>query len=308
MPIDLLLTNCAQIVTCAGPSKPRRGASMQELGIIEIGAVAVDGGQIVSVGATDDLLDRYEAVQTIDCSGRALIPGFIDCHTHTVFGGDRVQEFEMRIGGASYMEIMAAGGGIASTMRQTRAADEDALFIQAMQRLDEMLACGSTTVEIKTGYGLDLASELKMLRVIDRLSREHPCTIVPTFLGAHTVPPEYKYFPEKYVDLIIEEMLPAAVNWYQSSSFAEKNIPLFADVFCEEHAFDVPQSRRILSKAKELGLLLKIHVDQFNELGGLQMALDLGAVSVDHLDVTGLRSIEALANSNTLCALTGGKF
>jgi imidazolonepropionase len=273
---------------------------MQEVGIIENGAIAIDSGQVVAVGRVVDLAAGFDAGQTIDCTGHAVVPGFVDCHTHTVFGGDRVHEFEMRIGGADYMEIMAAGGGITSTMRHTRAADEDALFVQAMQRLDEMLALGSTTVEIKSGYGLDLQTELKMLRVIDRLAREHPCTIVPTFLGAHTLPPEYKDMPGQYMRLVIEEMLPAVTAWYARSWFAGENIPMFCDVFCEDHAFDVAQSRQILAAAWELGLRPKIHVDQFNELGGLAMALELGAVSVDHLDVTGPAGIDLLAQSETI--------
>lgn len=300
MSIQLLLTNCAQIVTCRGSQKPLRGQEMQALVIIENGAIAIDEGKIAAVGPVEEIVAKYVAVEVLDCRGRAVIPGFVDCHTHTVFGGDRVNEFEMRIGGASYMEIMAAGGGILSTMRQTREADEDALFSLAKARLDAMLALGSTTVEIKTGYGLDLPTELKMLRVIERLADAHPCTIVPTFLGAHTVPPEFQDEPEGYVRLVIEAMLPAVWSWYEESTFARKKIPLFCDVFCEDHAFNVAQSAKILARARELGFKLKIHVDQFNELGGLEMALALGAVSVDHLDVTGEKSMAGLAQMHTV--------
>ena len=301
MPIDLLLTHCSQIATCVAAGGPRRGLEMQDVGSIVDGAIAITDGRILAVGSSDELAASFTATQTIDCTGHAVVPGFVDCHTHTVFGGDRVHEFEMRIGGATYMEIMAAGGGIISTMQQTRAADEEKLFVLAKQRLDEMLSFGSTTVEIKTGYGLDLATELKMLRVIDRLDREHPCTVVPTFLGAHTVPPEYQTEADRYVRLVIDEMLPAVAAWYASSSFVEINTPLFCDVFCEDHAFNVEQSRQILTAAKGLGLRIKIHVDQFNELGGLEMAVELGAISTDHLDVTGQGSIDLLANSDTIC-------
>ena len=234
----------------------------------------------------------YEARQTIDARGKAVCPGFVDSHTHTVYGGDRAHEFELRIKGASYMEIMAAGGGIVSTMRHTREASVDELAASARKRLDEMLALGSTTVEIKTGYGLDTATELKMLRVIEQLAQSHPCDIVPTFLGAHTAPPEYKDDTDGYTQLVIKEMLPEVVNWYYQSYFAANDVPLFIDVFCEDHAFDVEQSRRILQAGLDAGLKAKIHVDQFNSFGGVTMALELGAISVDHLDVTGQDEIE----------------
>lgn len=301
MPIDLLLTHCSQVVTCTGAIGPRRGSEMQDVGSIADGAVAIADGQILAVGNSDELANKFDSNNAIDCTGHAVVPGFVDCHTHTVFGGDRVHEFEMRIGGATYMEIMAAGGGIISTMQHTRATAENLLYALAERRLDEMLAFGSTTVEIKTGYGLDLATELKMLRIIERLDHEHLCTIVPTFLGAHTVPPEYQDAPDQYVRLVIDEMLPVVVEWYAGSSFAAKGTPLFCDVFCEDHAFNVEQSRQILTAAKNLGLRPKIHVDQFNELGGVEMAVELGAISADHLDVTGPASIEMLSKSDTIC-------
>lgn len=299
--IDLLLTNSPQIAACPGQQGPRRGRAMRDVGLIQDGAVAIADGRIVAVGHSADLIARFNARETIDCRGRAIVPGFVDCHTHTVFGGDRVHEFEMRIGGATYMEIMAAGGGILSTMQHTRAADEETLLASARRRLDEMLASGSTTIEIKTGYGLDSQTELKMLRVIERLDQIHPCTLVPTFLGAHTVPPEYQQDPEQYVQLVIGEMLPEVAKWYANSAFARQGIPIFCDVFCEDHAFDLSQSRRILTAAKELGFQLKIHVDQFNDLGGVEMAVELGAISADHLDVTDQARINLLARSETIC-------
>ena len=298
--IDLLILNAAQVATCAGGGEPKRGAAMQDAGLVENGAVAVDGGLIIAVGNSAELLAQFQARESIDASGKAVCPGFVDPHTHTVFGGDRVFEFELRIKGASYMEIMAAGGGIVSTMRHTREASVDELVASAAGRLDEMLALGSTTVEIKTGYGLDLAGELKMLAVIAQLDQCHPCDIVPTFLGAHTVPPEYKENAEGYVDLVIEEMVPAAAEWYRNSHFAAKGTPFFIDVFCEDHAFDVEQSRRVLQAGIDAGMQAKIHADQFNSLGGVPMAVALGAVSADHLDVSGPAEIEALAQSNTV--------
>ncbi|MFN2125713.1 MAG: imidazolonepropionase, partial [Candidatus Promineifilaceae bacterium] len=284
---------------------PKRGAAMQNLnlipsGLMENGAVAIDGGVITAVGSSAELQARFQPAAIIDAAGKAVCPGFVDPHTHTVFAGDRAHEFELRIKGATYMEIMAAGGGILSTMRHTRAASVDELVALAARRLDEMLALGSTTVEIKTGYGLDLDTELKMLEVIARLDQEHPCDIVPTFLGAHTVPPEFGANAEGYVDLVVQEMVPAAAEWYQNSHFAAQETPFFIDVFCEDHAFTVDQSRRILSAGIEAGMQAKIHVDQFNALGGLSMAVELGAVSADHLDYSSPDEIKILAASDTI--------
>ena len=302
--IDLLILNAAQVVTCAG-NGPKRGAAMQNLnlipsGLMENGAVAIDGGVITAVGSSAELQARFQPAAIIDAAGKAVCPGFVDPHTHTVFAGDRAHEFELRIKGATYMEIMAAGGGILSTMRHTRAASVDELVALAARRLDEMLVLGSTTVEIKTGYGLDLDTELKMLEVIARLDQEHPCDIVPTFLGAHTVPPEFGGNAEGYVDLVVQEMVPAAAEWYQNSHFAAQETPFFIDVFCEDHAFTVDQSRRILSAGIEAGMQAKIHVDQFNALGGLSMAVELGAVSADHLDYSSPDEIKILAASDTI--------
>jgi len=297
---DLLLLNAAQVVTCASPDGPKRGAGLQDVGLIEEGAVAVRDELIVAVGKTAELTSTVNARQSLDLSGHALCPGLVDPHTHVVFGGDRVHEFEMRIRGASYMEIMAAGGGIVSTMRHTREASEAELVAATRKRLDEMLALGTTAVEIKSGYGLDTATELKMLRVIEQLDLSHPCTLMPTFLGAHTFPPEYKNDPDGYVDLVIDEMIPAVGGWYAQSHFPQQNRPLFIDVFCEDHAFDVAQSRRILGAGQAAGMAAKIHVDQFNSLGGTQMAVEIGAVTADHLDVTGDDGLQALANSDTI--------
>jgi imidazolonepropionase len=295
--IDLLIHSAAQAATCAAPDGPKRGAALADAGLIHNAALAIHDGRIVEVGDSDALRARYTARQSIDAGGKALCPGLVDCHTHTVYGGDRVHEFELRIQGASYMEIMAAGGGIVSTMRHTRLASEEALVESATQRLDAMLALGSTTVEIKTGYGLDTAGELKMLRVIEQLARTHVCDIVPTFLGAHAVPPEYAGDAEGYCRLVIEEMLPAVAAWRQSSVFAETGAPCFIDVFCEDHAFDVAQSERILQAGLDAGLAAKIHVDQFHALGGLSMAARLGVTSADHLDVSRPDEIDALART-----------
>ncbi|MCO5204728.1 MAG: imidazolonepropionase [Anaerolineae bacterium] len=302
--VDLIVYNTSQLLTM--PSQdggPQRRAVMGNLGAVANGAVAIQDGLIVAVGDSADILAAYSAERTIDAQGNAVIPGLIDCHTHAIYGGDRAHEFEMRIQGATYMDIMAAGGGIVSTMQNTRDADEDELAAAAQKRLDEMLHLGTTTVEIKSGYGLNLATELKMMRVMERLNSVVSAEIVPTFLGAHTVPPEYKGNADGYVDLVVDEMIPAVTDWFAQSQFAADGSPLFIDVFCEDHAFDIAQTKRILRAGQAAGMGVKIHVDQFNALGGLPLALELGATSADHLEVTRGAAIGRIAASNTVAVL-----
>jgi imidazolonepropionase len=226
-----------------------------------------------------------------------VCPGFVDPHTHLVWVGDRAGEFEQRIAGATYMEIMAAGGGIMSTVRATRAASVAALMAETRPRLDRMLAHGSTTIEVKTGYGLETATELRQLEAIVALDRVHPATLVPTFLGAHAIPAEYKPYSDAYVDLVADEMLPAVAE--KSHMLGLAQLP-FVDVFCEDGAFTLAQSRRILETAQHLGFPLKIHVDEFAPLGGTQLAVELGAVSADHLVTTPPAEIAALGASDTV--------
>jgi imidazolonepropionase len=206
----------------------------------------------------------------------------------------------MRIKGATYMEIMEAGGGIVSSARAVRAASIDQLVDETLPRLDTMLSFGTTTLEVKTGYGLDEDSELKLLKAIETLAKRHPCTLVPTFLGAHAIPQEYKSKPERYVRIVIEKMLPHAAAWYEESLFKQQDIPFYCDVFCEQNAFTLDQSRRILEAGLLLGLGAKIHADEFTSLGGVRLAVELNAVSVDHLDVTTAVERDLLANSNTI--------
>jgi imidazolonepropionase len=295
--VELLVHSANQV--CVVPPHdggPQRGAGLGDLGLIEDGAVAADGGLIVAVGPTEQLRAAYNARGVIDASGKVVMPGFVDPHTHLVWAGDRANEFEMRIAGATYMDIMAAGGGIVSTVRATRAASVDQLVAQARPRLDRMLALGSTTVEVKSGYGLDTASELKILDATLQLDAQHPVDLVPTFLGAHAVPPGYKGRTDDYVSLVVEEMLPAVRQWSQ-----DKDVPPpFADVFCEEGAFDLAQSRRVLERARELGFPLKIHADEFAGLGGTALAVELGATSADHLVCTPQADIEALGRGETI--------
>ena len=341
MKVDLLIDNCGQLVTLAGPagaSGPRRGAEMRELGLIENGAVAVAGGQIVETGASRDLRARYQAHTRIDAGARAVVPGFVDPHTHLPWAGDRAAEFEMRIGGATYMQIMAAGGGIVRTVSDTRAATLSELVGETRARLARMLAHGTTTAEAKTGYGLDVADELKQLEAIaalqtaalhaaasdgeqadaspealgDRAAHtgEPPVDLVPTFLGAHAVPAEYAGRPDEYVDLIVQEMLPAVrAKWQTLRLGFPAGWPIFCDVFCEAGAFDLAQSSRILRAAQELGFGLKLHVDEFAPLGGTPLAVELGAISADHLVTTPAEHLALLAASSTIgVALPGTPF
>ncbi|MCC7306548.1 MAG: imidazolonepropionase, partial [Acidobacteria bacterium] len=297
---DLLIHNIGQLVTCRSENGPKRGSAMHDVGIINDGAAVITGGMVAAVGTNEEIRDAFTANETIDAEGRMVCPGFVDPHTHIVYAGDRLNEFELKIKGAEYLEILAAGGGILSTVANTRSASEDELVELGRERLDKMLACGTTTAEIKTGYGLDLESELKMLRVIERLDREHAIDIVPTFLAAHTVAPEFKGDADGYVDLVCREMLPAAWQWYSGSCFVEKGKPFFCDVFTEQNSFDRGQTEKILDAARSLGFGLKAHVDQFTNLGGSRLAIEKGAASIDHLDAISEEEIELLAASETV--------
>ena len=301
MNVDLLITHASQLLTIpAHAGGPQRGDRLGDLAIVEDGALAVANGSIVDLGPTVDLIAKYQATQVIDAGGRVVMPGFVDPHTHVVFAGDRASEFERRIAGATYMEIMNAGGGIMSTVRATRAARADELADQTRARLDRMLAHGTTTAEAKTGYGLDTATELKLLDVIARLDTEHPIDLVPTFLGAHAIPAEYAGRENAYTDLVVNEMLPAV------SSLIPHPSSFFVDVFCEHGAFTLEQTRRILEKAKELGFALKIHVDEFEPLGSARLGVELGAISVDHVVTTPPDEIELLGKSNTIAVSLPG--
>ena len=285
---DLIIEHAAQVMTCAS-NVPKRGAAMQDVGLIADGAVVVKDGRILAVGTSTELAKKYTAKQTIDATGKVICPGFVDPHTHVVYAGNRLDEFEQRIRGATYLEIMAAGGGIVSTMRATRQASLAELVEDTLPRLAMMLQLGTTTAEVKTGYGLDLESELKMLEAIAALDLAQPTGLVPTFMPAHAIPPEFNGRADAYVDWVVEEMIPAAADWHKNSHFAKENRPLFCDVFCEQNAFDVAQSRRVLQAGLAHGLPPKIHADEFTSLGGVGLAVELGATSVDHLDVTTAR-------------------
>ncbi|MCC6190211.1 MAG: imidazolonepropionase [Anaerolineales bacterium] len=293
---DLLVHSAAQLLTLAGG--PQRGARLGNLGLIEDGALAIAAGRIVAVGPTRAVRAQVRSRAELDARGQVALPGFVDPHTHVVWAGDRANEFEQRLAGRTYMEIMAAGGGIMSTVRQTRAASVAELAAATRPRLRQMLAHGTTTVEAKTGYGLETEAELRQLDAIELLAVEGPWTLVPTFIGAHAVPAEYAGRAEAYVDLVVDEMLPAAAG--RLPRWAARNLPVFCDVFCEDGAFTVAQSRRILERARALGFSLKIHADEFVGLGGTALAVELGAASADHLVQTPAADIAALGRGETV--------
>ncbi|KPL24148.1 MAG: imidazolonepropionase [Anaerolineae bacterium SM23_84] len=296
--VDLVVHGAGQLLTLGGDG-PRSGEAMRQLGLIPDGAVAIADGRVVATGTTSDVESRYCARRDIDAAGRVVLPGLVDAHTHPVFAGSRQDEFERRIAGATYLEIMAAGGGIMSTVRATRAATVSQLVEEAQPRLARMLAHGTTTAEAKTGYGLTTADELKCLEAIRQLSDLQPVELVPTFLGAHAVPDEYAGRAEEYASLVINEMLPAVCQTSQLPA-------LFCDVFCDEGAFDLLQTRRIMVAAKKWGLGLKVHADEFAHLGSVPLAAALGAVSVEHLLHTPRSELEAAATAGLIAVLLPG--
>jgi imidazolonepropionase len=292
----MLIHSATQLLALAGP--PQRGQSLGDLGLISDGAVLVSNGKIVALGASDELLQTYPDEDRLDASGKVVMPGFVDPHTHAIWAGDRSAEFELRLQGKSYLDILQAGGGILATMLATRAASIEELVAQTRPRLETMFRHGSTTIEVKTGYGLETESELRMLEALLTLEQEVLAELVITFLGAHAIPPEYAGDSDGYTDLLCQEMLPVVHGWWKANA-AVRPLP-FVDVFCETGAFSLEQSRRILAKARELGFPLKIHADEFDNLGGATLAAELGAVSADHLVATSTGDIQRLAESETV--------
>jgi imidazolonepropionase len=293
----MLIHSAAQLLTLAG--SPQRGLELGRLGIIEDGAVLMRDEKIVAVGKTADLRAAHPHEPTLDASGCVILPGFVDPHTHLIWGGDRAAEFEMKMAGAKYLDILAAGGGIISTVRATRTASIETLIAQTRPRLLRMFAHGTTTAEAKTGYGLQTATELRLLKALLALDDESPLDLAITFLGAHAIAPEFKGDPQGYTDLICETMLPLVQQWWQTHAPRRQNLP-FVDVFCEDQAFNLAQSRQILEKARALGFPLKIHADEFDNLGGAALAVELGAASADHLVKTSAADIAALGQSDTV--------
>jgi len=292
----MLLHSASQLLTLAGG--PQRGPELGRLAIIPDGAVLLQGENIVAVGPTASLRRTYSAEPALDLTGKVLLPGFVDPHTHLVWVGDRAAEFELRLQGKSYIEIMAAGGGIVSTVRATRQASLAELVTQSHSRAEGMFRHGTTTAEAKTGYGLELSTELRQLQALLALDALGPLEIAPTFLGAHALPPEYQGNPEGYTRLVCQEMLPGVRAWWQVQG-GSRPLP-FVDVFCEVGAFSLAQSQRILETARSLGFPLKIHADEFESLGGARLAAQLGAISADHLVKTPPGDLQALAQSETV--------
>ena len=296
--MTLAIINCAQVVTLAGPARPRVGPEMREPGIVAPGALFVRDGLIEQVGTTDQIDRLVDAdCEVIDAGGRIVLPGFVDAHTHPVFAGTRVDEFEQRIEGATYQEIAARGGGIQSTVNRTRAASLDELVAAGKRYATWFLRGGTTTIEAKSGYGLSLEDEIKMLRAIRRLDEETPLRYVPTFLGAHSVPPEYRARRSEYVALLVDEMLP---------QIAQQKLAEFCDVFCEENVFTTDEAWRILSAARCHGLGLRIHADQLSLGGGAKLAAELETITADHLEHTDADGIAALKSAGVQPVLLPG--
>ena len=294
---SLLFVNAKQVVTCRGPARARRGAELGELEVLGNAAVATRGDRIAAVGPRDDLERRFSGATHIDCGGGVLAPAFVDSHTHAVFGAPRSNEHEMRAAGLDYMEIAKRGGGIHSSVRDVRARSELDLLALARARVRALTSYGVGTIEVKSGYGLSLDSELKLLRVIRALSEELPVTLVPTFLGAHEIPLEHRGSEgsrREYVEILIREMIPRVT--------AEK-LATFADVFCERGVYTVAESREILSAARDAGLKLKLHADELTSSGGSELAAELEATSADHLAAISDGGIKALARAGTVATL-----
>ncbi|WRU96696.1 imidazolonepropionase [Priestia filamentosa] len=293
------IKHATQLATLAGEGKgPRSQEAMSELGLIEDGSLWIENGIIQAVGTTNELEKRYaEKLHTADiveASNHLVTPGLVDPHTHVVYGGSREREFEMRLEGATYMDIMNAGGGIHATARMTREAIEEELLEQTMSRLDSFLAHGVTMVESKSGYGMNLETELKQLRVMKELQQKHAIDLIPTFMGAHAVPPEFKGKEDEFVDYLIDKMLPIV---------AEENLAEFNDVFCEKGVFTPEQSKRILEAGKEYGLVPKIHADEIEPYGGAELAAKVGAISAEHLLKASDEGIHAMAKAGTIACL-----
>jgi imidazolonepropionase len=293
--VDLTIENAKQVITLRGHSnKPACGLQMEELGIIEDGAVAISNGQIIEVGPTNSVTEKFSSKNQIDATGKIVTPGFVDAHTHFVFAGSREIELEMKIKGVEYMEILKRGGGILSTVKATRAASKQELLEICKKRGLNLLTHGTTTIEAKSGYGLTMHDELKSLEVINELNQMIPLTLIPTFLGAHAVPPEYLGRRSEFVSRICNDWIP---------EIARRRLAHFCDVFCEKGVFEINDSRRILEAGKRNGLLPRIHADEFYSLGGAELAGEVGAVSADHLLNLSAQGLLSLKQAGVIATL-----
>lgn len=289
----LILKNAAQVVTCSGFKAKKGTEQMNDIGVIENGSVVVQDGVIVAVGADLDL-SAYSDAEVIDCAGKTVMPGFVDSHTHFVFGGYRDDEYSWRLRGDSYMDIMNRGGGIANSVNGTRQASKEELFAVGKKRLDSMVRFGVTTVEGKSGYGLDYETEIKQLEVMKDLQENHSMDIVTTFMGAHSVPVPYKGRGNEFVDFLIKEVMPEV---------RDRQLAEFCDIFCEQNVFSIEESRHLLNVAKEMGFKTKIHADEIVQLGGAELAAEVGCTSADHLLQASDEGIKAMADKDVIATV-----
>ncbi|MFA7549977.1 MAG: imidazolonepropionase [Sedimentibacter sp.] len=293
----LIIKNASELITCKGKA-PKHGKDMSDIGLIKNGCIVIEDGIIVDVGTSNKLKNYNEKeYQIIDAENKAVMPGFIDSHTHLIFGGYRADEFSWRLKGDSYMSIMERGGGITSSVRATRNTSLEEFIALGIKRLDKILAMGVTTVEGKSGYGLDSETEIRQLKAMKQLNEMHPVDIVPTFLGPHSVLPEYKGKEDEFIKFMIDDVLPKV---------KKENLAEFADIFCEKNVFTIEQSRKFLTAAKNAGLKLKIHADEMYQLGGAELAVELGCTSADHLLQASDEGIRQLSESNTVATLLPG--
>ena len=301
MRATLIIKNASQVVTSREASEsPLTGEMQGEIIVVENGAVAVDGDKIIVMGTTAEVIARVETdaeTKVIDAAGQVVLPGLVDPHTHVVFGGSREHELTLKLQGVPYLEILARGGGILSSVEATRAASEKELVECGLKYCHQMLTQGTTTAEAKSGYGLSTEAEIKTLRAVRQVDAAQPVDLVPTFLGAHAVPNDYKGFPDRYLELVINEMLPLV---------AEQKLARYCDVFCEEGVFSIEQSRRVLSAAREMGFQLKMHADEIIPLGGAELAAELDAVTADHLLVVSDEGIRKMAEKGVIAVLLPG--
>ncbi len=292
--VDLIIKNARDLLTLQGAKEPHCGSEMMNLGVINDGAIAIKDGFIVDVGKTSDIASRYQSQQIMDATGKTVMPGFVDPHTHPIFVHTREAEFAMRLAGKSYVEIAQSGGGIRSTIKTTKVGDTELLFRLAYERIKKMISLGTTTIEAKSGYGLTTESELKQLEVISNLSKQLPIDIIPTFMGAHEFPVEYKDNHPKYIEILTKEMIPA---------IKEQGIAQFCDIFCEAHVYNLEESRCILTCAKDNGLGLKMHADEIEAMGGAELSAELGCISADHLGAASDKGLIAMKEARVIPVL-----
>ena len=298
MKADLLITNAKELLTIAGSNNPRTRSEMNELGIINNGALAIIDDIIIDVGSTKALINKFDdPLKVIDATEKVVMPGFVDPHTHPVFKRTRENEFEMRIKGRSYVQISKSGGGIRSSIAGVRETSEEELYQLAVKRINKIISNGTTTLEAKSGYGLSTESEIKMLKVIKKLNKSMPIDIISTFLGAHEFPVEYKDDKEKYIDILMNEMLPKV---------KELDLAEYCDIFTEDHVYNIEQSRRILNRAKELDFKIRMHADEIEPIGGAGLAAEVGAVSADHLGAASDEGINAMRDNGVIATLLPG--